>query len=64
MGSHILAGTKAAPIGRYKRKTVDKAQLQRMLSKGIKLHQSQLPPPPKAFSDLTAHPLHDMFKEA
>jgi hypothetical protein len=35
-----------------------------MLSKGIKPHRSQLPPPPKAFSGLEAHPLHDMFTEA
>jgi hypothetical protein len=60
----FMAGTRAAPIGRYEGKIIDKAQLQRMLSKGIKPHQSQLPPPPKAFSDLKAHPLYDMFKEA
>ena len=35
-----------------------------MLSKGIKVHQSQLPPPPKAYSDLESHPLYDMFKAA
>ena len=35
-----------------------------MLTKGVKLHYSQLPPLPKAFTDLKAHPLYEMFKEA
>jgi hypothetical protein len=59
-----MAGTRAALIGRYEEKIIDKAQLQRMLSKGIKPYQSQLPPLLKAFLDLKAHPLYDMFKEA
>jgi hypothetical protein len=59
----FIAGTRAALIGQYEGKTINKAQLQQMLLKGIKLHQSQLPPPPKVFLDLKTHPLHNMFKE-
>jgi hypothetical protein len=34
----FMAGTRAALIGRYEGKIIDKAQLQQMLSKGIKPH--------------------------
>jgi hypothetical protein len=60
----FMAGTHSGTIGQYEGKPIDKALLQRILLKGVKPHQSQLPPPPKAFSDLKTHPLHDMFKEA
>jgi hypothetical protein len=60
----FMAGTHSGTIGEHEGKPIDKAQLQRILSKGVKPHQSQLPPPPKAFSDLKTHPLYDMFKEA
>ena len=36
----FIAGTKAGPIGYYKGTPIDKAQLQRMLTKGVKLHYS------------------------
>jgi hypothetical protein len=60
----FLAGTQSGTFGKYNDKPIDKAQLRRMLLKGIKIHRSQLPPPPTAYSDLESHPLHDMFKEA
>lgn len=60
----FMAGTQAGIIGRHEGKGIDKAQLTRMLSKGVRPYQSQLPPPPTAYLDLEAHPLHEMFKEA
>lgn len=60
----FMAGTQAGVFGHHEGKMIDKAQLTRMLSKGTRPHQSQLPPPPTAYSDLKTHPLYEMFKEA
>lgn len=60
----FMAGTQAGIVGQYEGREVDKAKLTRMLSKGIRPHHSQLPPPPTAYSNLKTHPLYEMFKEA
>jgi hypothetical protein len=46
------------------RRGLDKAQLTRVLIKGLKLHLSQLPPLPTMHTNLEAHPLGDQFKRA
>ncbi|KAF7566109.1 hypothetical protein PtrM4_144290 [Pyrenophora tritici-repentis] len=51
-------------IGQHEGKPIDKAQVKRLLSKGIKPYRNQLPPLPTAYSKLEDHPLYDMFKEA
>jgi hypothetical protein len=43
---------------------LDKAQLTRVLAKGLKLHLSQLPPLLTMHTNLEAHPLRDQFKRA
>ncbi|KAF7573323.1 hypothetical protein PtrM4_082280 [Pyrenophora tritici-repentis] len=60
----FMAGTESGHIGQHEGKSIDKAQVKRLLSKGIKPHRNQLPPLPTAYSKLEDHPLYDMFKEA
>lgn len=60
----FMAGTEAGTVGTHNGAPIDKAQLHRMLAKGIKIHQSQLPDPPTARSDLDQHPMGELFKEA
>ena len=60
----FMAGTQAGHVGTYRGKIIDKAQMKRLLAKGIKPHQSQLPPPPSFHNELETHPLRDWFKEA
>ncbi|KAF7566019.1 hypothetical protein PtrM4_054530 [Pyrenophora tritici-repentis] len=64
MGSRIHGGTESGHIGQHEGKPIDKAQVKRLLSKGIKPHRNQLPPLPTAYSKLEDHPLYEMFKEA
>jgi hypothetical protein len=60
----FMAGTEARHIGKHKGKPINKAQLKRLLAKGVKPHQSQLPDLPTSQSKLEDHPLHEQFKEA
>ena len=60
----FMAGTEAGSIGDYNGNAIDKAQLRRLLAKGVKIHQSQLPEPPTARSNLDEHPMGELFKEA
>jgi len=60
----FMAGTQAGHVGEHEGKPIDKAQLKRMLAKGVKPHRNQLPPLPTTYSKLEDHPLHEMFKEA
>ena len=60
----FMAGTHAGHIGQHEGKPIDKAQLRRLVAKGIKPHRNQLPPLPTAHSKLEEHPLYEMFKEA
>jgi hypothetical protein len=60
----FLAGTEAGHIGQHEGKPIDKAQLKRLMAKGIKPHRNQLPPLPTAHSKLEEHSLYEMFKEA
>ncbi|KAF9733719.1 polyprotein [Paraphaeosphaeria minitans] len=60
----FMAGTEAGHVGLHEGKPIDKAQMKRLLAKGIKPHRNQLPPLPTAHSKLEEHPLYEMFKEA
>ncbi|KAF7573874.1 hypothetical protein PtrM4_036480 [Pyrenophora tritici-repentis] len=60
----FMAGTESGHIGQHEGKPIDKAQVKRLLSKGIKPRRNQLPPLPTAYSKLEDHPLYEMFKEA
>jgi hypothetical protein len=60
----FMAGTHAGHIGHHEGIPIDKAQLKRLMAKGIKPHRNQLPPLPTAHSKLEEHPLYEMFKEA
>jgi hypothetical protein len=60
----FMAGTEAGHIGQHEGKPIDKAQLRRLLARGIKPHRNQLPPLPTAHLKLEEHPLYEMFKEA
>jgi hypothetical protein len=60
----FIAGTEAGTVGQHENKPIDKAQLKRLLLKGVKPHRNQLPPVPTAYSRLEEHPLFEMFKEA
>ncbi|RAQ93871.1 polyprotein [Stemphylium lycopersici] len=60
----FMAGTEAGHIGQHEGKPIDKAQLKRLMAKGIKPHRNQLPSLPTAHSKLEEHPLYEMFKEA
>ncbi|KNG44754.1 hypothetical protein TW65_08419 [Stemphylium lycopersici] len=59
----FMAGTEAGHIGQHEGKPIDKAQLKRLMAKGIKPHRNQLPSLPTAHSKLEEHPLYEMFKE-
>lgn len=60
----FMAGTQAGHVGRYQGQGIDKAQLKRMLQKGLKIHRSQLPPVPTCRTKLEDHPLYEQFKAA
>ncbi|KAL6152339.1 hypothetical protein ACJQWK_04811 [Exserohilum turcicum] len=60
----FMAGTEAGNIGDHNGSAIDKAQLRRLLAKGVKIYQSQLPEPPTARSNLDEHPMGELFKEA
>jgi hypothetical protein len=62
--SAFCASRLSAPIGTIARKLVDKAQLHRLLQKGIKPKRSKLPPVPKWHSELALHPFRDLFVQA
>jgi hypothetical protein len=59
-----MAGLQGGAIGTYQGKTIDKAQLKRMLLQGLKLHLSQLPPPPETYLRLEDYLLCQLFKVA
>ena len=42
----FMAGAQAGRFGKYRGKTIDKAEMQRMLAKCLKPYHSQLPPLP------------------
>jgi hypothetical protein len=54
-----MAGTQAGTVGTYAEEALDKAQLTRVLAKGLKLHLSQLPPLLTMHTNLEAYPLGD-----
>ena len=58
------AGRLSAPIGQIKGKIVDKAQVQRLLERGIRIKRSDLPPPPKRRHELKSHPFGALFEQA
>jgi hypothetical protein len=60
----FMAGTQAGIVGKYRGEIMDKAQMNRMLAKGLKLHRSQLPPLPTYRTKLETHPMGELFKEA
>ena len=60
----FMAGTDARSIGDYNRGAIDKAQLRRLLAKGVKIYQPQLPEPLIARSNLDEHLIGELFKEA
>lgn len=60
----FLAGTKAAPIGKMENQIYDKAKLERLLRQGVKVHRSQLPPPPKDHRMIRDHPMEKLFHQA
>jgi hypothetical protein len=60
----FMAGTQAGKVGKYRGETMDKAQMKRMLARGLKPHRSQLPPLPTYRTKLETHPMGELFKEA
>ena len=60
----FMAGTQAGRVGKYRGEVMDKAKMMRMLAKGLKPHQSQLPPLPTCRTKLEDHPMGEMFQEA
>jgi hypothetical protein len=60
----FMAGLQGGTIGTYQGKTIDKAQLKRIMAQGLKLHLNQLPPLPETRSRLEDHPLCQWFKDA
>jgi hypothetical protein len=58
-----MAGTQGGLVGTHQGKTIDKAQMNRRLQRGVKPHLSELPPPP-SHARLETHPLRSWFKEA
>ena len=51
-------------IGTYRGKTINKAQLKRIMAQGLKPYLNQLPPLPETHSRLEDHPLCQWFKDA
>jgi len=60
----FMAGIQAGNIGIYQGKSIDKAQLKRLIARGTAPHQSQLPPPPSFHKEIESHPLSDGWKKA
>ena len=60
----FMAGTQAGRTGKYQGHDLDKAQVRRMLAKGIKPYRSQLPPLPTIRTKLEDHPMGELFREA
>ena len=60
----FMAGTQAGKVGKYKGDPIDKAKMKRLLATGVKIHRSQLPPPPTFKTNLDKHPMGELFKEA
>jgi hypothetical protein len=60
----FMAGTQAGKVGKFRGEAIDKAQMKRLLAKGVKIHRSQLPPPPTMHTNLDTHPMGEQFKEA
>ncbi len=59
-----MAGILGAQIGAADRKTVDKAQMQRWLRLGKKIHRSELPELPQLYKGIRGHPLEEQFRQA
>jgi hypothetical protein len=60
----FMAGTQGGLVGTHHGKIIDKTQMNRRLRQGLKLHLSELPPPPTSHTKLETHPLRSWFKEA
>ena len=60
----FCAGRLSVPIGQIKGKIVDKAQVQRLMEKGIRIKRSMLPPAPKWHHELKSHPFGALFEQA
>ena len=60
----FMAGLQGGTIGTHQGKTIDKAQMIRLLAQGLKPHLNQLPPVPTSHSRLQDHSLCQWFKEA
>jgi hypothetical protein len=60
----FMAGTQAGHVGKYRGEVIDKAKMMRMLAKGLKPYQSQLPPLPTCCTKLEDHPMGELFQEA
>jgi hypothetical protein len=60
----FMASIQGRLVGTHHGKIVDKAQMNRRLWQGLKLHLSKLPPSPTSHTRLETHPLRSWFKEA
>jgi hypothetical protein len=60
----FMAGTQGGLVGTHQGKTIDKAQMNRMLAQGLKPHLSELPLPPTTHTKVKSHPLRHWFEEA
>jgi len=60
----FCAGWLSVSIGQIKGKIVDKAQVQRLMEKGIRIKRSMLPPAPKWHHELKSHPFGALFEQA
>jgi hypothetical protein len=60
----FMVGTESGHLSKHEGKPINKAQLKRVLAKGVKPHRSQLPDPPTSHSKLENYPLYEQFKEA
>ncbi|KAG5970556.1 hypothetical protein E4U56_007561 [Claviceps arundinis] len=57
-------GTEAGNIGKYQGGVIDKAKIKRLLATSVKLHRSQLSPPPTFKARLEEHRMGEFLKEA
>src|SRR5271157_3767650 len=60
----FIAGTLAGTVGTLKKKTVDKATIQRRLKRRLPLYRSELPEVPKSHRDLRDHVIGELFRQA
>jgi hypothetical protein len=60
----FMAGTQAGVVGTYNNKAIDKAELQRRLATGIKVHRKDLPELPTSFTRLDNNQMEKQWREA